>query len=99
MQQDARTLAFYRQEAAAYTSRRQGPSVRRIETFLSTLPAGATILELGCGAGQDSEFMIAKGYDVRPTDGTREIARAAERRLGIPVATLLFGDLDESSTV
>jgi hypothetical protein len=42
--------------------------------------------------------MIAMGFNVRPTDGTKEIAKAAEKRLGIPVATLLFGDLDEDST-
>ena len=96
--QDARTLKFYHHEAAAYTARGQKPSVQRLDTFLAMLPIGATILELGCGAGQASEFMIARGFTVRPTDGTAEIARAAERRLGIPVATLLFDDLDERET-
>ncbi|MBS7702268.1 class I SAM-dependent methyltransferase [Chelatococcus asaccharovorans] len=98
MAQDKTTLSFYANEAAAYTSRGAEANRRRLDAFLSLLPAGATILELGCGAGQDSEFMIAKGFNVRPTDGTPEIARAAERRLGIPVATLLFGDLDEEGT-
>ncbi|MGO4569963.1 class I SAM-dependent methyltransferase [Rhizobium sp. 2YAF20] len=95
MDRDDQTLRFYAQEAAVYTSRGRKPSQRRIEAFLSMLPAAATILELGCGAGQDSEFMIAKGFNVHPTDGTPEIAQAAEKRLGRPVATLLFGDLDE----
>ncbi len=98
MAQDERTLIFYAKEAAAYTLRGQQPSRTRLETFLSLLPAGSTILELGCGGGQDSEFMISKGFDVRPTDGVPEIAQAAERRLKIPVSTLLFGDLDEAAT-
>jgi SAM-dependent methyltransferase len=95
MSHDPETLRFYGSEAAAYTSRGQEPSRQRIEIFLSRLQPGATILELGCGGGQDSEFMIAKGFAVSPTDGTPEIAREAEKRLGIPVATLLFGDLHE----
>ncbi|MBN9025896.1 MAG: class I SAM-dependent methyltransferase [Rhizobiales bacterium] len=96
--QDDRTLNFYTREAAAYTTRVQGASERRLLGFLAHLPAGGPVLELGCGAGQDSQFMIARGFAVRPTDGTPEIAQAAERRLGIPVATLLFDELDESET-
>ena len=98
MSQDRKTLGFYAQEADVYTARGRQPDLRHIEAFLALLPAGAGILELGCGAGQDSEFMIARGFKVRPTDGTPEIAAAAERRLGIPVATLLFGDLREEAT-
>ena len=98
MAQDPQTLRFYAEEAAAYTARGQAASHTRLEAFLSHLAAGSTILELGCGAGQDSEFMLARGFKVRPTDGTPEIARAAQERLGVPVATLLFGDLDESRT-
>jgi len=98
MSHDPETLRFYGAEAAKYTSRSQEPSRQRIEIFLSHLQPGATVLELGCGGGQDSEFMIARGFDVRPTDGTPEIAHAAETRLGIPVSTLLFGDLDEHGT-
>jgi SAM-dependent methyltransferase len=94
MSHDPNTLRFYEMEAAKYTSRGVEPSRGWIELFLSQLQPHATILELGCGGGQDSEFILAKGFDVRPTDGTPEIARAAEKRLGIPVATLLFGDLD-----
>ncbi len=97
MAQDNQTLRFYAREAAAYTSRNQAPIHSHIEAFLSSLPAGAAILELGCGGGRDSAFMISKGFNVCPTDGTPEIAAAAERRLGIPVATLLFGELDAES--
>lgn len=94
---DQRTLSFYAQEAVAYTSRGREPDFRYLEPFLAMLPPQASILELGCGGGHDTELMIARGFDVRPTDGIPEIAKAAERRLGIPVATLLFGDLDEDS--
>jgi len=96
--QDKKTISFYAQEAEPYTSRGRKADTRHLETFLSLLSADATILELGCGGGQDSEFMISKGFNVRPTDGTPEIARAAEQRLGIPVAPLMFDELDEEGT-
>lgn len=98
MAHDPTTIDFYGQEVAAYTSRGQEPARRRLDAFLAALPAGASVLELGCGAGQDSEYMIGQGFDVRPTDGTPAMAQAAQRRLGVPVATLLFGDLDEVGT-
>ncbi|WP_454701149.1 class I SAM-dependent methyltransferase [Agrobacterium burrii] len=92
---DDETIGFYTDNAGAYTSRGQAADRPHLEKFLSRLPDGATILELGCGGGQDSEFMLAAGFDVHPTDGTPEIAKAAETRLGIPVATLLFEDIDD----
>ena len=36
-----------------------------------------------------------RGFDVTPTDGSPEMAEVASRRLGRPVGTLLFHDLDE----
>ena len=62
--------------------------------FLALLPPGAAILELGCGAGGDTAEMLARGFDVSPTDGSPEMAEVASRRLGRPVETLLFHDLD-----
>ncbi|MBZ6077634.1 class I SAM-dependent methyltransferase [Microvirga puerhi] len=91
---DAITLNFYAGEAEIYAARGQEANHRRIDTFLKALPAGGTILELGCGGGQDSEAMLARGFDVTPTDGSPEIAREAEKRLGRPVRVLLFEDLD-----
>ncbi|AKI00999.1 Methyltransferase domain [Hoeflea sp. IMCC20628] len=95
MTQDDQTLSFYTQQASAYASRDEYSNSKHIEAFLSLLPSGAAILELGCGAGRDTEFMIGRGIDVRPTDGTLELAQAAQQRLGIPVAKLLFADLNE----
>ncbi len=92
---DDDTIVFYTDNATAYTTRGQVADRQHLETFLSQLQTGASILELGCGGGQDSEYMLAAGFDVHPTDGTPDIAKAAETRLGIPVRTLLFEDLDE----
>jgi SAM-dependent methyltransferase len=90
---DEETLQFYRSNAQAYAGREITKHTRLIR-FLALLPAAASILELGCGAGADSAAMLARGFDVRPTDGSPEMADQASRRLGRPVETLLFHDLD-----
>jgi SAM-dependent methyltransferase len=91
---DEQTLQFYRGNAQAYAGR-EIKKHTRLTRFLALLPPGGAILELGCGAGADSAAMLAGGFDVRPTDGSPEMAGVASRRLGRPVGTLLFHDLDE----
>ena len=91
---DDATLQFYRRNAEAYAKREITSRHQRLTKFLALLPNGAAILELGCGAGSDSAEMLARGYDVSPTDGSPELAEIASRRLGRPVGTLLFHDLD-----
>ena len=39
--------------------------------------------------------MLASGFDVRATDGSPELADIAAKRLGRPVETLLFQDVNE----
>ncbi|MBI5319417.1 class I SAM-dependent methyltransferase [Bradyrhizobium sp.] len=91
---DDDTLQFYRQNAEAYAKREITSRHARLTKFLALLPPGAAILELGCGAGGDSAEMLARGFDVTPTDGSPEMAEVASRRLGRPVKTLLFHDID-----
>ena len=90
---DEQTLQFYRGNAQAYAGR-EITRHSRLTRFLALLLPGARILELGCGAGADSAQMLASGFDIRPTDGSPEMADEASRRLGRPVETLLFHDLD-----
>jgi SAM-dependent methyltransferase len=91
---DEKTLQFYGSNAQAYAEREVTKHTRLVR-FLSLLAPGATVLELGCGAGADSAAMLARGFDVHPTDGSPEMASEASRRLGRPVETLLFHDLDK----
>jgi len=91
---DDATMCFYRKNAAEYAKRPQRSFVR-LHAFLVALPRPAKILELGCGSGRHSAEMIAAGFDVRPTDGSPEMAAEAASQLGRPVETLRFDQLDE----
>jgi SAM-dependent methyltransferase len=92
---DEKTLQFYRGNAEAYAKRTFTSRQARLMAFLAQLPPGACILELGCGAGGDTAEMLARGFDVRPTDGAPEMADVASKHLGRAVETLLFHELDE----
>jgi SAM-dependent methyltransferase len=92
---DEATLQFYRGNAETYAARTFTSRQARLTAFLALLPPGASILELGCGAGGDTAEMLARGFDVRPTDGSPEMAGVASKHLGRTVETLLFHDLDE----
>jgi len=92
---DEATLQFYRGNAEAYAKRTFTSRQARLMAFLAQLPPGASILELGCGAGGDTAEMLARGFEVRATDGSPEMAGVASRHLGRTVETLLFHDLDE----
>jgi SAM-dependent methyltransferase len=91
---DDDTLAFYRRNAQAYAGWAKHRHTR-LTRFLALLPSGGAILELGCGSGADSAYMLASGFAVRPTDGAPEMAAEASRRLGRAVETLLFHELNE----
>ncbi|TAV99624.1 class I SAM-dependent methyltransferase [Rhizobium ruizarguesonis] len=92
-----RTSAFYQENAEIYANRARSLPKQRLDAFLAGLAAGAAILELGCGGGQDSAYMLSQGFDVTPTDGSAELARQAEALIGRPVRVMLFQELEADS--
>jgi SAM-dependent methyltransferase len=91
---DDQTLQFYRTNAQPYADWAKPPSAR-LRGFLALVPPGGSILELGCGAGNHSAEILAAGFRLRATDGSPEMAEIASRRLGRPVDTMRFDQLDE----
>ena len=91
------TSAFYEENAETYAKRARSLPKQQLDAFLAGLAPGAAILELGCGGGQDSAYMLSQGFDVTPTDGSTELARQAEALIGRPVGVMLFQELDADS--
>jgi SAM-dependent methyltransferase len=87
-----RTLETYERIADAY-ERRHGDGDGRstgdeeiasaLERFTDRLPAGGTVLDVGCGPGWETAALDAGGYDVVGLDLTRGFCdQAAERAPG-----------------
>jgi SAM-dependent methyltransferase len=90
---DEATLQFYRRNARSYADWAKAPSAR-LTGFLGLLPPGGSILELGCGAGNHAAEMLARGFVLRATDGSPEMAEVASQRLNHPVEVMRFDELD-----
>ena len=90
---DRPTLDYYAEQAPLYVASGPGGVSRHLHGFLKRIPPRARVLELGCGAGRDSQEMLRLGYDVLATDGAPKIARAAQDRLQIPVPVMRFDQL------
>jgi SAM-dependent methyltransferase len=55
---------------------------------------GARVLELGCGGGQDSAQMAARGFVVDATDGTPAMVAKANECFGLAARVMEFDELD-----
>lgn len=90
---DPATIAFYEERAPHYTmSFGQSPS-RHLDKFLDRLPAGARVLELGCGGGRDSARIVERGFDIDATDGVAAMVRKANERFKVGARQMRFDEL------
>jgi cyclopropane fatty-acyl-phospholipid synthase-like methyltransferase len=87
------TLGFYDTNAEEYAAHEGAPNPR-LFTFLDRCRPKGKILELGTGGGVDAAAIIERGFDLDATDGSSELAAIASRRIGQPVRTMLFNELD-----
>ena len=64
------------------------------DRFLAYLPAGAGILDAGCGSGRDSLCFIKKGYDVTMLDASAGMCRCAEALTGRRALCMKFDEIE-----
>ena len=89
------TLEFYEANAEEYAAESLTHDVLDDRgRFISRLPRGARILDLGCGSGRDSFAFSRLGFEAVPVDGSRNMCREAEKYTGLPVRCLTFKELD-----
>ena len=87
------TVKFYNDNADEYAANDVGPNPR-LFPFLQRCKAAGRVLELGTGGGFDAAAIINSGFDLDATDGSSELAAIAARRIGRPVRTMLFDELE-----
>ena len=90
-----KTLDYYDRIAEEFAADTRDADVGELHAlFLSHLPAGGRILDLGCGSGRDSRLFLDKGYEVVAVDGSREFCKIASALIGQEVLCRTFEELD-----
>ena len=91
------TLQYYNENASKFSAGTIDAGMEHLQNeFLSYLPEGGTILDLGCGSGRDSKAFLDKGYDVIAVDGSEELCKLAESYIGQPVICSTFQEYEPS---
>jgi SAM-dependent methyltransferase len=88
------TVAYYDAHAGEYVRDTLGLDMAGLyEPFLTLVPAGGHILDVGCGSGRDALAFQRRGFRVTAIDASGEMARLASEQTGQAVAVLRVQDL------
>jgi SAM-dependent methyltransferase len=88
------TLEFYDEYAEGYARMTNALSMaRELEEFAAMLPAGAKILDVGCGAGRDLLAFRTAGFDAVGIDLSAALAAIASAHSACEVIVGDFRDL------
>jgi SAM-dependent methyltransferase len=91
---DPDTIAFYQARAPHYVLKFGQAHSYQLDGFLDRLPPGGAVLELGCGGGQDSARMAARGFSIDATDGTPAMVAKANERWSVGARVMAFDQLE-----
>ncbi|MCV2881618.1 class I SAM-dependent methyltransferase [Actibacterium sp. XHP0104] len=92
---DDKTIRFYDQQSEAYRKLAEGFENSRLIRLMQDLPAGAHVLDLGCGPGHDSAQLARAGFKVTAMDASREMLREAALCAGVTTRHASFDMLDD----
>jgi SAM-dependent methyltransferase len=94
MSVDPETIAVYNARAAEYDALVSGDEENaQLAIFVTALPTGAKVLDLGCGTGSAAAVMRDHGLNVTALDASPEMAALAKRRFNLDVTLGTFDDL------
>lgn len=90
------TINYYNQNAARFAAETAHVDFELTQKrFTEKLPAGAAILDFGCGSGRDTKYFLSQGYQVEAVDGSAELCKLASQYTGVNVENLFFHELAE----
>jgi len=95
---DAKTLQFYDTAADDYAglTKTEKPG-GYLKAFMSLLPKGGDVLDLGCGPAQASAHMRDAGFRPDPVDASQGMVDLANSTYDIGARVMTFDDLDATS--
>ncbi|MEP2028323.1 MAG: class I SAM-dependent methyltransferase [Paracoccaceae bacterium] len=92
---DPETIKVYdaRAEEYAQMSSEENFADPRLETFITSMPTEARVLDIGCGPGQAAARMAQAGLRVEATDASAEMAERANKLDGVTAWQATFDEI------
>lgn len=85
------TLNYYNENASSFIEGTQNASMfETLEEFIQYIPSEGRVLDLGCGSGRDTKYLLQHGFSVDAMDGSKELCQAATQFTGIQVKQMDF---------
>ena len=96
---DKQTIRVYDSQAGEYArlTNRENASDPRLEAFMSNLPSGGKVLDLGCGPGAAASRMAQSGLQVDAIDASPEMADMANQLEGVTAWQATFDEITGTS--
>jgi SAM-dependent methyltransferase len=96
MSVDPKTLAVYDARATDYATKFDGGTKpgKHLARFITAMPAGGSVLDLGCGPGGAAAHMARAGLIVDAVDASTEMVRVADEINGVMARVATFDDVD-----
>lgn len=90
------TLHYYQNNAQRFFEETVNVDMSSLyAAFTLHLPAGALVLDAGCGSGRDAHAFSQQGYRVDAFDASSELVALARQHTGLPVKQMTFAELNE----
>lgn len=88
-------IDYYSKHAGEYYDNTVDLNMEPImERFIELLPEGSCVMDLGCGSGRDSLYLIENGFDVTALDGSKELCELAKIHIGQDVLNMAYSEMD-----
>ncbi len=89
------SIDYYNRFASEYYEKTVNVTMQeQLKQFMELLPIGGAVLDLGCGSGRDSLFLVEEGFDVTSLDGAKKMCELAQIHVGQEVLNLTYDQLD-----
>ncbi|MEC8066979.1 MAG: class I SAM-dependent methyltransferase [Pseudomonadota bacterium] len=86
---------YYNEHAQEYAKKTAEVfDLKALDSFMSGLPKGAKILDVGTGSGRDALYFKDRGFNVEAIDVSSELCEIASRTLNQPVCNKSVLDIE-----
>jgi SAM-dependent methyltransferase len=92
---DQASINYYDENSRAFVADTAEVDMGQLyEPFLSGIPEGGRILDLGCGSGRDTKYFMDKSYEVVAIDASEKMVEATKRLANAVVLQLRFDQIN-----